>query len=106
MPDTFPALYTRYKNGEISVSEAARKLNTTADILYKRIKEYENALKHNKLPEPETDGYPDGFYDYYKMFKNGKISVKTISEKTGKTANSVYYYIKKFEKENPRLVIK
>ena len=41
--------------------------------------------------------FPTGFSLYYKSYKNKKMTVKQISEKSGLSASQIRYYIKRYE---------
>ncbi|MCI9680284.1 MAG: hypothetical protein HFI26_02735 [Lachnospiraceae bacterium] len=48
MPKSFSELYENWKQGSITINEFARLCNMGRSTMYKRIGEYQNAVKYQK----------------------------------------------------------
>ena len=102
-------MYKMVKRKEISKSTAARKLGLTIkafDEITKQLNKEEKEEKKTKStyssrPLPKT--LPQGFSMYAKARKEGKMTIKQIANKLGKSEQTVYNYLARYEqlqKEN------
>ena len=100
--------YDKVKRKEISKATAAKKLGLTVkafELLTQQINQGEKS-KYANRQLPKT--IPVGFSLYVKQYDEGKITVKQIAEKIGKSEQSVYNYIARYrqlQEENKDKVV-
>ena len=104
LPEEFFNLYEQYKQNLITLSEASNQLQISNDSFINLVTDYESTGVHKenlnmviKQPKGRGTKFPTGFSLYYKSYKDKKMTVKQISEKSGLTVYQVRYYIKKYE---------
>lgn len=94
--------YKQVQRKELSKSTAAHKLGLTIKEFDKIVKEIKKEEKENKGPSkysmrslPKT--LPAGFSMFYKAHKEGRMTVKEMSTKLGKSDQTIYNYIARYE---------
>lgn len=95
-------LYKQVQNKQISKSSAAHKLGLTIKAFDQMTKDMKKEEKEKKSPSkystrslPKT--LPSGFSLLYKHHKDGKMTVKEMSKKLGKSEQTCYNYIARYE---------
>ena len=105
VPETFFVLYEQYKQNIITLKEASDQLQVSNDTFINLVTDYESTGAHKEnldmvIKQPKKGRgtkFPTGFSLYYKSYKNKKMTVKQISEKSGLSASQIRYYIKRYE---------
>ena len=109
-------LYGKVKEGVLSTKEAAKEIGVSEDNMSVIILDYEKSLssdvkKSHPVLNIDLKGtkskyrIPDDFSMYYKAYKEKKMTVTQIAAKLGRHYQTVYEYIRHYEKIQSQIQI-